>query len=75
MVVFYVECPIWCSNIKQLHKLVKLQQKSPVENLIFYPLSQIEDLGVYELATTAISYCYYHEIIVISLLNSILISF
>ena len=32
-----------------------------VPNLIFYPLSQIEDLGVYELATTALNYCYYHS--------------
>ena len=58
-------CSNICSicNIKHLHKLVKLQQKScrKVPNLIFYPLSQIEDLGVYELATTAISYCYNHS--------------
>ena len=45
-------------NIKQLHKLVKLQQKSPVEQFpTWYFLSQIEDLGVYELATTALNYC------------------
>ena len=54
-----------CSNPfhMQYHKLVKLQQKScrKVPNLIFYPLSQIEDLGVYELATTAISCWYYHS--------------